>query len=103
MREIFEIRLVGLLVMTAFVTVLLLNLMGSLSAFSSDNAGHQAQLTAELIDKAMVQCYALEGSYPPNLEYLADNYGLMLYNERFIYYFEPIASNIKPVVQVIPR
>ena len=25
-----------------------------------------------------MQCYALEGAYPPNLEYLEDNYGLIL-------------------------
>ena len=28
------------------------------------------------IERSVIQCYALEGFYPPNIEYLYQNYGL---------------------------
>ena len=38
----------------------------------------------EAIQKAAVQCYAIEGSYPP-IEYLVAHYGLVI-NESAYYY-----------------
>lgn len=48
-----------------------------------------------------VQCYALEGRYPPDLDYLEDNYGLALEKEKYIYHYEMFASNIMPDIQVL--
>jgi hypothetical protein len=103
MRELIDVRLLGLLVMVAFLTTLVLSLMGVLGNFSSGSSDRQVERTSELIDKAMFQCYALEGSYPPDLDYLADNYGVVLYADKFFYYYETIGSNIKPIVYITPR
>jgi hypothetical protein len=103
MKEIIDVKLLSLLVMVAFLTILILSLMGVLGNFSSNSNSRQAERTAELIDKALFQCYALEGSYPPELAYLENNYGVILYQEQFIYHYETIGSNIKPVVYIISR
>jgi hypothetical protein len=89
--------------MAAFITILLLSVVGSLSNFASDSSARQVQITLDLINRAMLQCYALEGGYPPDLAYLEENYGLILRHNQFIYHFEAIASNIKPMVMIIPR
>lgn len=55
------------------------------------------------IMRAAVQCYALEGQYPPNLAYLSEHYGLALDTENYIIDYQIFASNIMPVVLVLPR
>ncbi|MDD5017287.1 MAG: hypothetical protein PHO15_04205 [Eubacteriales bacterium] len=48
----------------------------------------------------VAQCYALEGAYPPDLNYLEQNYGLQLNEDKYIYHYEMFATNILPDVQV---
>ena len=57
-----------------------------------------------IIDKALIQCYALEGSYPPNLQYLQDNYGLVLNDKKYLFVYETGGmSNLKPEVDILPN
>ncbi|WP_019850140.1 hypothetical protein [Desulfitobacterium sp. PCE1] len=51
--------------------------------------------------RATVQCYAIEGMYPPNINYLEDNYGVIYDHERFIVHYEVFAGNILPDITVI--
>ena len=56
----------------------------------------------EAIQKAAVQCYAIEGSYPP-LKYLVEHYGLVINESAYYYHYEIIASNIMPVIAVYKK
>lgn len=55
------------------------------------------------ISKATVQCYAVEGQYPPSLAYLEDHYGLSLDYDKYIIQYDVFASNIMPTILVMPR
>ena len=50
---------------------------------------------------AVVQCYAIEGMYPPNIEYLEKNYGLIVDHNNYIVHYEVFASNILPDISII--
>ena len=50
-----------------------------------------------------VRCYATEGSYPPSLQYLAENYGLIIDEEHYVYYFDAFAANYMPDIEVYSR
>jgi hypothetical protein len=65
---------------------------------SSRQAGLQVARTA--IDHAIMQCYALEGAYPPSLAYLQANYGLVIDEEHYLFLFQSVAANIPPLVEV---
>ena len=65
----------------------------------SDEAVAKVQ---KAISRAAVQCFALEGAYPPDLQYLRDNYGLMLDDSRYYCEIETFGSNVKPDVIVVP-
>lgn len=56
----------------------------------------------ETVLSYVAQCYALEGSYPADLSYLEDNYGLVLDRDKYIYHYVTIASNMFPDLKVIP-
>lgn len=69
----------------------------------NDNNAAEEILNAEnAIRNAAITCYAIEGGYP-SLEYLAENYGILLNKEEFIYHYEMIGSNILPIIKVMRR
>lgn len=52
---------------------------------------------------AAVQCYAVEGVFPPDLQYLEDNYGLVVDKDMYIVIYEAFSTNIMPDVSVLVR
>lgn len=54
------------------------------------------------IARATVQCYAIEGRYPPSVEYLEEHYGIQIDRSRYYVFYEGFASNIMPDITVIP-
>jgi hypothetical protein len=53
------------------------------------------------IIRSAVQCYALETRYPPSLKYLQEHYGLILDNNKYIYYYQSQGDNRMPVIKVL--
>ena len=52
------------------------------------------------INKAVATCYSIEGCYPENVEYLEDNYGIVIDHKRFTVIYDILGSNTKPNVIV---
>lgn len=55
------------------------------------------------IERCALQCYVVEGAYPPSLDYLKENYGLQMNEKEFYVSYDIFASNIPPAVRVISR
>lgn len=72
--------------------------IGSISTRTDSEA---QKLTEETIHKALVNCYAIEGVYPPSLDYLEENYGVMIDHDRFYVEYRVMGSNLTPDVQVL--
>ena len=73
------------------------------AAMTQEQAADQSlRLTEESIRRAAVQCYALEGIYPVNIQYLMDHYGIRPDTSRFIIHYRYIADNLLPEIAVIP-
>lgn len=70
--------------------------------FSQTADIERVKTVEDAIRNAAVQCYAIEGNYPP-LEYLASEYGLILNDDAYYYHYEIIASNIMPVIAVYKK
>lgn len=60
-----------------------------------------AQTLKNGIRRASVQCYAIEGRYPPSVQYLQDNYGVQIDEKRYYVFYNGFASNIMPEITVI--
>ena len=76
--------------------------------FFSSNLGEQTNshgktIRENALTRSITQCYALEGSYPPNIKYLQDNYGLIYDSEEYFIDYQFIGSNLRPDVTVIER
>jgi hypothetical protein len=59
------------------------------------------RLLEEGIRRAVVTCYAIEGSYPESISYIEKHYGVIVDTERYVVYYEIFASNILPNITVL--
>lgn len=93
---------------TAYLPVLLLVLaLGVFVAFSDSfaetNIAYEKDLLQKALDRSITQCYALEGTYPNDLEYLEEHYGLTYNKDHFFVDYQYIGGNLRPDVTIIEK
>ncbi|MDF1617787.1 hypothetical protein [Petrocella sp. FN5] len=86
-----------------FLFIMVFLLVGRLSTYNETFTSLNKSALEETVKKYVIQCYASEGSYPPNLDYLSEHYGLILDYEHYIYDYEIFASNIMPNIIVLDK
>lgn len=89
-----------LLSLLLFLGVLGILLFGLQSA-QAESQQESLRIVEESILRTIVTCYAIEGFYPADLDYLIDQYGLAVDESQYYVQYEVFASNIMPVVTVI--
>lgn len=75
-------------------------------AVSRLESGRQAQGKQQLeeaVRRTVVACYAVEGFYPPNVQYMLDHYALQYDQDSYVIRYEFIASNLMPDITVLER
>ena len=87
----------------AIVVFALLVAFFLLSLFSTAgrNDARETEMVTSALHRAIVTCYAVEGKYPPSLSYLYDNYGITVDESRYAVFYDVIASNVMPSVEVV--
>ena len=70
---------------------------------TNKNSGRELQIVRDAVKNAALTCYAVEGMYPDNLQYLREHYNLSYNKDRYIVYYEPLASNVIPSIKVVER
>ena len=70
---------------------------------SSDTMDRKEESLKNAVNRGIVSCYALEGTYPPGLDYLKEHYGLTYDEDLFFVDYQAIGSNIFPDVTIIRR
>jgi hypothetical protein len=86
----------GLVIFVCMVAVT----SAGITTLRSRNNDQQFAVQKRAIERAAVLCYALEGFYPPQVEYLEEKYGLMVDRNKFIISYKTFGSNIRPEVSV---
>ncbi|MBO5165899.1 MAG: hypothetical protein J6B90_04775 [Lachnospiraceae bacterium] len=95
-------KLIVLLPLTAFL-VLFVIFYNSLQSVSETNIAKQQESLELALTRSITQCYAVEGAYPPDLEYIKEHYGLTYNEELFFVDYQPVGSNIMPDVTILTR
>ncbi len=65
--------------------------------------GRELEIVRDAVKNAALTCYAVEGMYPGDLQYLRDHYNLSYNEERYIVYYRPLASNLMPSIKVVEK
>ena len=97
----FFLKLLRTLLLPIIVAGIALYFLTALSNLSRGKALEDKQQLEEALIRASVSCYAIEGTYPPDLEYLIEHYGIQINPERFTVKYESIASNLMPDITVL--
>ena len=63
----------------------------------------QKESLENAVTRSVTYCYTVEGTYPENLDYLKDNYGLIYDEETFFVDYRIIGSNVLPDITIIEK
>lgn len=91
----------GLIVaLTVFLLLVALFLVALFST-SQRSEARETEVVTSALQRAIVTCYAVEGKYPPSLSYIYDNYGVRVDESRYVVFYDVVAANVMPNVQVV--
>jgi hypothetical protein len=108
MTEIFRTKRRPDMMKTAFavtiviLAVAVLTVISGISGYKKKYGETYLNNVKSAVYDTLITCYALEGSYPANLEYLSDHYGLVLDKSRYIFRYDLTGSNLFPDFEVVP-
>lgn len=86
-----------------FVFGFLIFFIVGVNTVDDTTSSEQAKSLETAVRRSVAQCYAVEGTYPPNLEYLEDHYGLLYDTDSFYIDYTAIGSNIMPDITILPK
>ena len=91
-----------------FISLLLIALLIVYMYTAINNAQKKSnaesfKILSDAIMRSAVQCYAIEGFYPPNIEYLEQNYGLLVDHDKYFISYSVFASNIIPDIDLFQK
>lgn len=86
-----------------FLFLLIVGFVIFSNKMSESNSVHNKTFLENALNRSITQCYALEGTYPPNLDYLKTNYGLVYDSNHYFVDYTYIGSNLRPDVTIIER
>lgn len=88
---------------TLFFVALLFVFLVAVNNISDSSVDKQKESLETALQRDIVHCYAVEGTYPPSLEYIKTHYGLTYNEELFFVDYQPVAANLMPDVTIIQK
>ena len=95
------LSLLGGLLLPVIAAAALLCFATALGSLDSGRAGENRRQLEETLRRGCVACYAAEGVYPPDLEYLQTHYGVQIDQRRYLVYYTAFAENLMPDITVL--
>lgn len=89
--------------MPVLAIAVLLCFMSGLSNLTQGHAQEDKQRLEDVVRSSAVACYAAEGIYPPNLEYLEEHYGIQINRNRYVVDYVYVAENLMPDITVLDK
>ena len=74
--------------------------MGNLNVDSGEQSRRQLE---ETLRRAAVACYAAQGAYPPDLDYIEEHWGVQIDRSRYAVFYQVEGSNLMPDITVLER
>ncbi|WP_044933519.1 hypothetical protein [Butyrivibrio sp. AC2005] len=102
-KESFMSGVLGFIIPTVILVAVVVFFFIGVTQISDSTLDKQEDSLYTAIERDIVQCYSLEGIYPPSLEYLEEHYALVYNKDLFFVDYRPIASNIYPDVTIIRK
>ena len=88
-------------IVVLLMAALLVGVWVLVSGVDSAHHGAEKQFVSDAVRNAALTCYAVEGAYPEDLQYLRDHYGLAYDASRYTVTYDAFASNLLPDIYVV--
>ena len=95
--------MLGGLLLPAVAAAALVMFAAALDSLTAGRDAEDLRQLEEALRRGCAACYAAEGVYPPNLEYLEDHYGIRVDEERYAVFYSAFADNLMPDITVVVR
>ena len=89
------------LLLPGLAVVVLLCFASALNSLDSGRESEDLRQLEQSLRRGCVACYAAEGVYPPDLDYLKDHYGLQIDEDRYTVRYDIFAENLMPDITVL--
>jgi hypothetical protein len=99
MKHMLDMSLVNKLIGPVIITLSIVIVFRGVSTFNVNSETVREKNTINIIKKALIQCYALEGNFPSELIYL-EKYGVVFDVDKYKYYYKTTNGNMNPDVRV---
>ena len=83
-----------------FTGVVIVALLFGFAQADEASRAEGARLLEESLRRVAIHSYAVNGRFPPSLEYITKNYDIYINNSRFMVHYSVFASNIMPTIIV---
>lgn len=93
--------LLRLLALPVAGALLLMGFASAVNGLDRDSREESKRQLEEALRRGCVACYAAEGIYPPDLDYLKEHYGIQVDEETYVVYYDIFAENLMPDITVL--
>jgi len=84
-----------------FAVAVLLCFATALDSLDAGRDQEELRQLEQALRRSCVACYAAEGIYPPDLDYLKEHYGLQVDETRYTVRYSVIAENLMPDITIL--
>lgn len=93
----------GEILFPVLAIVILLFFMTALNNLKTGNGEEGKRQLEQALQRCAVTCYATEGIYPPDIDYMKEHYGIQIDESRYLVRYEVFAENLMPDITVLER
>jgi hypothetical protein len=87
----------------ALAVVILLFFLTALDNLKAGNREEGKKQLEQALQRCAVTCYATEGIYPPDVDYMKEHYGIQIDEAKYLVRYEVFAENLMPDITVLER
>ena len=95
-------RVLAMLLPVCIFVLIMFFFVQGMSGIARSTSAETKRSLETAIERSIVHCYAIEGRYPPSLQYLKDHYGITYDETAYYVNYQPVAANILPDVVILP-
>jgi len=85
------------------ITTLLFFFVRAVDNIGKASDSEQTEILNRALTRSITACYALEGAYPPDIDYLTKHYGLTYDDTEYFIDYQYIGANLRPDVTIIKK
>ena len=93
---------IWLILSSGFMLLFIICILKGIYTVDGSTVDEQTKSLETAIRRSVVQCYVVEGTYPPDLDYLKEHYGITYDSNRYYVDYTAIGSNLMPDITISP-